>query len=213
MATIKKQTVIASALAITLLGACSTTNNTQKGAGIGAVIGAVAGKATGDNDKSRYVWGAALGAIAGSAIGSYMDRQEQELREQLADTGVDVIRENDNLRLVIPSKLTFDTNSASVSSSFYPILDDVAVVLRQYDKTKLKIEGHTDSVGSEQYNKQLSMSRANNVAAYLASQDIKDVRLKTLGLGETQPIASNDEAKNREKNRRVELEIIPIEQS
>ena len=109
-------------------GCMSTANNTQRGAMIGAVLGAVLGKATGDHDKSRYAWGAAVGAIAGTAIGGYMDEQEEALREQLSDTGVQVVREGNNLRLVMPGDITFATNSATISTSFHPVLQDVGLL-------------------------------------------------------------------------------------
>ncbi|MGS2719136.1 OmpA family protein [Paraglaciecola aestuariivivens] len=207
-----KKTFIAISLSsLIVVGCASNTSNTQKGAGIGAVIGALAGKGTGDNDKSRYVWGAALGALAGGAIGSYMDKQEQEFRDELADSGVQVHREGDNIRLTIPGNITFATGSASVVSGFYPVLEDVAKVLNRYDKTKLSITGHTDSVGDAMYNQQLSMQRANSVANYLQGAKVNAARLQTLGMGESQPIASNDTQEGRKQNRRVELQVIPLE--
>ena len=98
-----KKTLIAGvvAMAVSVAGCANDPSNTQKGAAIGAVVGALLGKATGDNDKSRYAWGAAVGAIAGGAIGNYMDRQEEALRKELADTGIQVVREGDNLKLII----------------------------------------------------------------------------------------------------------------
>lgn len=208
LTTSKKLIVIAvSSIVIT---ACANSNNTQKGAGLGAIIGAVAGKATGDNDKSRYVWGAALGAIAGSAIGSYMDKQEEALAEELAGTGVDLVREGDQLKLVMPGELTFDTDSAAVDADFYPVLNGVASILQEYEKTRLSIEGHTDSTGSSEYNQKLSIERANSVAAYLEQRNVSPERLRTLGMGESAPILSNNNASSRQKNRRVELKIIPV---
>lgn len=204
-----KKIILVSSCALILSG-CANTSNSQKGAGIGAVIGAIAGKGTGDNDKSRYVWGAALGAITGGAIGAYMDKQEQALRDELSDTGVQVVRDGDQLNLVMPGRLTFDTDSAAVKSDFYSVLNDVALVLKEYDKTRLSIEGHTDSIGDAIYNQQLSERRANSVATYLAQQQVNTARLRTLGMGENQPVASNDTASSREQNRRVELKIIPI---
>jgi outer membrane protein OmpA-like peptidoglycan-associated protein len=204
-----KKIILVSSCALILSG-CANTSNSQKGAGIGAVIGAIAGKGTGDNDKSRYVWGAALGAITGGAIGAYMDKQEQALRDELSDTGVQVVRDGDQLNLVMPGRLTFDTDSAAVKSDFYSVLNDVALVLKEYDKTRLSIEGHTDSIGDASYNQQLSERRANSVATYLAQQQVNTARLRTLGMGENQPVASNDTASSREQNRRVELKIIPI---
>ena len=205
---------IIAALASTLIfTGCANSSNTQKGAGIGAAVGALIGKGTGDNDKSRYVWGAAIGALAGSAIGNYMDKQEAALKSELADTGVQVIRDGEQLRLIIPGELTFASDGTQVQSNFYPVLNDVAVVLSEFEKTKLSIEGHTDSTGSDMYNQDLSMARANSVAAYLSQQNISPDRLQTLGLGESQPIASNASEESRQKNRRVELNIIPVSNS
>ena len=205
------KTMIAVALSTFVLSGCaSNVSNTQKGAGIGAVIGALVGKGTGDNDKKRYVWGAALGALAGSAIGNYMDKQEEAFREELADSGVEVYREGDSIRLSIPGNITFATGSDAIVTGFYPVLEDVAKVLNRYDKTKLSIEGHTDSVGDANYNRQLSMQRANSVATYLQATNIAANRLQTLGMGESQPIANNNSAQGRQKNRRVELRVIPL---
>jgi outer membrane protein OmpA-like peptidoglycan-associated protein len=206
-----KKTMIAVALSTFILSGCaSNTSNTQKGAGIGAVIGALVGKGTGDNDKKRYVWGAALGALAGGAIGSYMDKQEEEFREELADSGVEVYREGDSIRLSIPGNITFATGSDAIVTGFYPVLEDVAKVLNRYDKTKLSIEGHTDSVGDVNSNRELSMQRANSVAIYLQATSVEANRLQTLGMGESQPIADNATAQGRQANRRVELRVIPL---
>ncbi len=207
-----KNTMIAVALSTGIISGCaSNASSTQKGAGIGAVVGALVGKGTGDNDKSRYVWGAALGALAGGAIGNYMDKQEEEFREELADSGVEVYREGDSIRLSIPGNITFPTDSATIVTGFYPVLENVAKVLNRYDKTKLSIIGHTDSVGDANYNQQLSMQRANSVANYLQGTSVDANRLQTLGMGESQPLASNDSAQGRKENRRVELRIIPLQ--
>ena len=117
-----KKLIVGVALSGLVLSGCASNSmgnasNTQKGAGIGAIVGALIGKGTGDNDKSRYVWGAAVGALAGSAIGNYMDRQEEEFREELADSGVEVYREGDVLRLYMPGSITFSSGNASVDSS------------------------------------------------------------------------------------------------
>jgi outer membrane protein OmpA-like peptidoglycan-associated protein len=207
-----KKTIIAVALSTFIISGCaSNLSNTQRGAGIGAVLGALAGKGTGDNDKSRYVWGAALGAIAGSAIGSYMDKQEETFRDELAGSGVEVYREGDSIRLSIPGNITFPTDSAAIVTGFYPVLEDVAKVLNRYEKTKLSVEGHTDSVGDATYNRQLSMQRANSVANYLRSTHVDASRLQTLGMGESKPIANNENAQGRQENRRVELRVIPLQ--
>ncbi|MCW8093405.1 OmpA family protein [Alteromonas sp. ASW11-130] len=209
-----KKFVIATAMASSIaLAGCANNNslsNTQKGAGIGAVVGALLGKATGDHDKSRYAWGAAVGAIAGGAIGNYMDKQEKELRDELADTGVDVVRDGDNLRLVMPGDITFATNSASISPNFNPVLNDVAKVVNNYEKTILMIKGHTDDTGSDQHNQALSERRAEAVKSQLTSYNVNPTRITTVGLGEYKPKVPNDSAANRQMNRRVELEIRPL---
>ncbi|MEP1867941.1 MAG: OmpA family protein [Paraglaciecola sp.] len=107
--------------------------------------------------------------------------------------------------------ITFSTGSAAIVTSFYPVLEDVAKVLNRYEKTKLSIEGHTDSVGDANYNTQLSIQRANSVANYLQGTGVATNRLQTLGMGESQPLASNDTAQGRQQNRRVELRVIPLQ--
>lgn len=191
-----------------VISGCASTN-TQKGAAIGAVLGAIAGKATGDHAKSRYAWGAVVGAIAGSAIGSYMDKQEQELKEELAGSGVKVHRVGNDIYLEMPGDITFDTNSSRIYSQFYPVLQDVAKVLNKYEKTYLQVEGHTDSTGSSHYNQTLSESRAQSVKSYLVQQNVNQQRVGIQGYGETQPIADNNTTAGRASNRRVELRIIP----
>ncbi|MCW8108897.1 OmpA family protein [Alteromonas ponticola] len=207
----KKAVIVAiMSIAVVVAGCANDPSNTQKGAAIGAVVGALLGKATGDHDKSRYAWGAAVGAIAGGAIGKYMDKQEQELREELADTGVDVVRDGDNLRLIMPGDITFATDSASISPNFNPVLNDVAKVVNNYEKTVLMIKGHTDDTGSDQYNQGLSERRAEAVKSQLTSYNVNPTRITTVGLGEYKPKVPNDSAANRQMNRRVELEIRPL---
>ncbi|WP_218353664.1 OmpA family protein [Alteromonas lipotrueiana] len=207
-----KKTLIAGVVAMTvgIAGCANDPSNTQKGAALGAVVGALLGKATGDNDKSRYAWGAAVGAIAGGAIGKYMDRQEEALRDELADTGIEVVREGDNLKLIMPGDITFATDSASIASQFNPILNDVATVVNEYEKTVLLIKGHTDDTGSEQYNQSLSERRAQSVKNLLTSYSVNPKRISTVGMGEYQPKVPNTSAQNRQQNRRVELEIQPL---
>ena len=203
--------VIALTAGTLLLGGCATTaNNTQKGAGIGAVVGAIIGKGTGDHDKSRYVWGAVVGAIAGGAIGQYMDRQEQEFRDELADSGVEVVRDGDNINLILPGNITFQTGKSIIAGNFYPVLNDVALVLNKYEKTTLQVVGHTDSVGSDSQNQLLSEQRAAAVKNYLTQVNVDNRRVTTYGLGESQPVASNETSDGRQRNRRVELTIVPL---
>lgn len=204
-----KKLVLTMMMSSLILVGCENMSNTQKGATIGAVTGALLGKGTGDHDKSRYVWGAAVGALAGGAIGNYMDKQEQEFRDELADSGVKVIREGDNLRLQLPSNITFATNSANISQSFDPVLDDVARVLKKYEKTTMLIQGHTDNTGAAEYNQQLSLNRANSVRNHLVGSGVDSRRVTTEGYGESMPVADNNTKSGRQLNRRVELRIVP----
>ena len=187
--------------------------NTRKGAGYGAAAGAVIGLLTGGNDKFEAAMiGAAAGALAGGAVGYYMDKQEAKLREQMAGTGVDVVRNGDNITLDIPGGVTFAFDSATLNSQFYPVLDKVSATLAEYDKTIIEVAGHTDSVGSDQYNQQLSERRANSVAAYLAGRDVDRSRMVTVGAGEAHPVATNETDAGRAQNRRVEITIVPVTQ-
>ena len=206
-----KKIVLAMGLSSFLLTGCANTaTNTQKGAGIGAVVGALIGKGTGDHDKSRYAWGAVVGAIAGGAIGKYMDNQEQEFREELADSGIEVQRDGDNIHLIMPGNITFETGKASIASNFYTVLNDVALVVNKYEKTTLQVVGHTDNVGSDSQNQLLSEQRADAVKRYLNQNGVDNRRVTTLGMGESQPLVANDSAAHRQLNRRVELTIVPL---
>lgn len=206
-----KSWLLIGAASLSIISGCSSTNNnTGTATAVGAVLGAVLGKATGDHDKSRYVWGAAVGAIAGNVVGRYMDQQERELQEKLANSGVQVTREGNEIHLYMPGNITFETGSAAIQSQFNVVLEDVAAVLNEYPKTILRIEGHTDDVGSAQYNQQLSESRALSVKHYLIGELVDARRITTVGMGEFEPIAANNNEENRQLNRRVELKIQPL---
>ncbi|HVY82809.1 MAG TPA: OmpA family protein [Steroidobacteraceae bacterium] len=142
-----------------------------------------------------------------------MDRQEAKLREQLRGTGVSVTRQGDNIVLNMPGNITFATGSADLNSSFFGVLDSVALVLKEYDKTIIDVAGHTDSVGSDQTNQALSERRANTVGQYLRSKGIQENRIATIGYGKSRPIASNDTPDGRQQNRRVELTLTPLTES
>lgn len=188
------------------------TSNTAKGAGIGAVSGAVVGAATASSKDRKK--GALTGALAGGAIGGgvgyYMDRQETALRAKLLDTGVSVSREGDNIHLNMPSGITFGVDRDEVRAEFYPTLESVAVVLKEYDKTNVRIVGHTDSTGSTGHNQTLSERRAHNVGQLLISHGIASGRVWSNGYGDRYPIASNETEQGRQANRRVEIELVPI---
>jgi outer membrane protein OmpA-like peptidoglycan-associated protein len=186
-------------------------SKTGKGAAIGAVVGGLAGAATGHRDRTkRALIGAGIGALAGGAVGAYMDRQEAKLRQQLAGTGVSVTRSGDNLILNMPGNVTFMTDSADVNAGFYEVLNSVGLVLKEFEKTVIEVSGHTDSTGSLQHNQDLSQRRAGSVASYLQSQGINNMRFIVQGFGPNRPIADNATANGRQANRRVELVLVPL---
>jgi len=184
-------------------------NRAGTGAAIGAASGALIGGLAGDDVKAAAI-GAGVGAIAGAAVGSYMDKQERALRDDLSGTGVDVQREGDQIALRMPAGITFDTGQAAIKPQFYPILDDIGGTLSQYESTIVHIAGHTDSTGAADYNQQLSVNRARSVRDYLIGQGIVSERIHTTGYGETVPIASNETAAGRAQNRRVEIRLQPL---
>ncbi len=185
-------------------------NNTTKGAAIGAVVGGVAGKATANHSNKRAALGAVLGALSGAAIGRYMDNQQAALNDQLAGSGVQVIRDGDVLRLQIPSNITFAVNSADIRAGLYPVLNDVAKVLAEYDKTLLVVTGHTDDTGAREHNLKLSLARAEAVKSYLLAQRVDERRIESRGMGPDLPIVANISEANRAQNRRVEISIEPL---
>lgn len=215
----KKLTIGALALLAPLsITACTTTDpytgeqkvsNTAKGATIGAIAGGVIGAIAGDDEAALA--GAAAGAAIGGGVGNYMDRQEQELRRELASTGVRVQRNGNNISLIMPGNITFATNQSAVRPEFYTTLNSVSKVLAKYNQTDVMVEGHTDNVGSDQYNLQLSIRRAESVGNYLAGQGVGVQRIRALGYGETQPLAENATDHGRAENRRVEIQLSPVQ--
>ena len=154
--------------------------------------------------------GSAAGALLGGAVGNYMDKQEAKLRQQMAGTGVEVVRKGDNITLDMPGNVTFAFNSADLNSQFHPVLDKVSATLVEYNQTVIEVAGHTDSVGSDTYNQQLSERRAGSVAAYLSRHGVPSARMVTIGAGEAHPVASSDTKEGRAQNRRVEITIVPV---
>jgi outer membrane protein OmpA-like peptidoglycan-associated protein len=186
-----------------------TRNNALIGAGIGVVAGLLSGGDATER-RQRALVGAGVGGLAGGAIGAYQDRQEAELRRQMQGTGVDVVRQGDNITLNMPGSVTFAFDKAEVQPQFYPVLDNVASTLQQYNQTIIEVAGHTDSVGTDSYNQQLSQQRAEAVANYLNSRGIMRDHMITVGAGETHPIASNDPDAGRAENRRGEITLVPV---
>jgi len=211
--------VLAGVLVIALgLVGCTTTNpytgeqevnKTSKGAGIGA-LGGLAVAAIAGGDRKKLLAGAGIGALVGGGVGYYMDRQEDKLRAQLQKTGVSVTRSGDNIILNMPGNVTFATASSDISANFYDVLNSVALVLNKYEKTYIDIIGYTDSVGDAAYNQKLSEARANSVSRYLQTRQVLAQRIVTRGMGESNPIASNDTPEGRAQNRRVEIVLTPI---
>ncbi|MBW0146990.1 MULTISPECIES: OmpA family protein [Marinobacter] len=217
-----KKTILAFAVATVGLGGCMTydpytgeekTSSATKGSIIGALGGAAIGAATSsksDRGKGALI-GAAGGAAIGGGIGYYMDKQEAELRRKLEGSGVRVVRNGDEIELIMPGNITFDLNQSSIKPSFTDTLDSVSLVLKEFDKTIIQIEGHTDSSGSQSYNQLLSERRASSVRDFLLNRGIEPKRTRAVGYGERYPIASNDNAAGREQNRRVELTLVPMQ--
>ena len=188
-------------------------SKTTSGAAIGAAAGAAVGLIVGDSSserKRRAIQLGVAGGLAGGAVGNYMDRQEAKLRAQLQGTGVSVTRNGDNIILNMPGNVTFQTNSADINSGFYQVLNSVALVLKEFDKTVVDVAGHADSTGDDAMNMDLSQRRATSVSSYLAAQGITSQRLITVGYGETRPMASNDTPAGRQQNRRVEITLQPV---
>ena len=200
---------------LALVSACTTVNpytgQTQTAKSTwGTAIGAATGALIGSTQSSE---GALIGGLAGAAIGGgvgyYLDVQAAELRAELVSTGVQVVEDSDSIRLIMPGNITFKTDSADINSSFYPVLNSVARVLNKYSNSTVMVSGHTDSTGSADYNLKLSRERAGSVAAYLQGQGVTQSRFEVMGLGSSNPIASNSTVDGRALNRRVEIKIIP----
>lgn len=219
-----KSKILLAGVAALSLSACSSINpytgesqlsNTAGGgligAGGGAVVGGIIGAATGNDARVGALIGAGIGGLTGVAIGSYMDQQEAELRAQLQGTGVSVSRVGNQIILNMPSNITFDTDSARVRPEFHDTLVSVGLVLKKFNKTLVDVYGFTDSTGSDSYNIDLSNQRARSVATVLANQGVDQRRFYITGRGEEDPIASNATESGRAQNRRVEIQLSPIQ--
>lgn len=206
------------ASAILLVAACdpgapNQSQNTRQGAVIGALGGAAAGALIGNDgtvrDRNRAALiGAALGAGVGGGIGNNLDRQAEELRRALrSDVGVS--NNGNNLVVVLSQDLLFATNSTQVGAQSQNDLLIVARSLTNYPDSTVNVIGHTDNVGSAAFNQDLSERRAQSVASVLRSGGVSSARIRSIGAGLNQPIASNATAEGRQLNRRVEIIITP----
>ena len=218
--------LIIAATAVAMLSGCATSNpydnqgqaqssggmnKTAKYGGLGALAGAVAGAAIDHNHRGKgALIGAAVVGAASAGYGYYADKQEAALRASMANTGVVVQRQGDQIKLIMPGNITFATDSSAIASSFYSPLNNLANSLKQFNQSNIEIIGYTDSTGSRQHNMDLSQQRAQSVATYLTSQGVDQAHLSVRGAGPDQPIASNADANGRAQNRRVEVNLKPI---
>ena len=214
------KTITSIFLCVILLAGCAALEtNTGKGAAIGtaggAATGAIVGQAVSHNTKGTLIGaaiGAAVGGLGGAGIGRMMDNQERDMRKALASSeAAAVSREGNLLAVTFKGDVTFDRNSTLVRSGLTSEIIRVAGVLNQYPSTLVRVEGHTDSVGSEAYNMDLSNRRANGVKNLLVQRGVADSRIDIVGYGKTMPVAGNETEAGRQKNRRVEIKIVPQE--
>ena len=221
MRTFRTVTALALSGAVVATAACTTDpytgqrsiSRTAIGAGVGLLSGYLAGDVVGGrSDRRAKIIGAGVGVLAGGAVGAYMDRQEADLRRQTVGTGVEVIRNGDDLILRMPSSITFPVGSYTIQPQFQSTLREVAQTLGSYSQTYVDVLGHTDSTGSDALNQTLSVNRAQAVANYLTSRGVASARLGVRGYGESAPIATNDTDEGRSQNRRVEIKVVPVTQ-
>ena len=199
--------VAATALCIS---GCANMKDTQRrtatGAGIGALAGAVIGTATGGSTGTGAVLGAAVGGIGTYIWSQNMEKQKREMEQATQGTGINVSQTADNqLKLDIPSDISFDTGRSDVKGNFAPILDRFASSLRDNQNTAVRIVGHTDNTGSDAVNNPLSVERAVSTRNYLTMRGVSGQRIQVDGQGSYQPIASNATPAGRAQNRRVEI--------
>ena len=218
-----KKSVLKSAyiiMALTIVVGCKTiqnSNSKQKGAvigaGSGAAIGGVIGNnvGSGNNTVLGAILGAAIGGVAGGFIGDHMDRQAERIEEEIPGAEVSRVGEGINVTFNEDAGVYFDTNKSDVKGTSQTTLNKMAQILKDYPKSNVLVEGHTDSAGPEDYNMNLSKQRATSVTNYLISQGIDKSRLETRWYGEAQPVGDNTTTEGKAKNRRVELAIVASE--
>jgi len=196
------------AFLISCAGVTQRERGTRTGAVIGAASGALLGQAIGRDTEATLLGaaiGAAAGGIAGNQIGAYMDRQEAELRDAMAQSeAASIQREKDILTATFKGDVMFDFDSSILKSGAYTELDRVAKILNSYPQTRIRVEGHTDATGTEAYNLTLSERRAETVQNALVQRGVDPLRVEAVGYGESQPISSNNAT-----NRRVNIVITP----
>jgi outer membrane protein OmpA-like peptidoglycan-associated protein len=211
-----KKLLIGTVIVAFVTTGCADMSETQKGtatgAGVGAGVGAVLGHMTGSGSGRRTTTGAVLGGAAGAVIGNIwskrMEEQKRQMEQATQGTGVQVSQTADNrLKLDIPNDISFDVNRSNIKPNFQPVLDQFASTLKQNPATNITIVGHTDNTGSDAVNNPLSVERAAQTRDYLINHGISPNRFIVEGRGEHDPIASNDTASGRARNRRVEIYV------
>lgn len=204
-------------IAITLMSSCTAlqnTNKTQRGAGIGAAGGAIIGGVLGNNigkgnnTALGAILGAAIGGAAGGYIGNRMDRQAERIEEEIPGAVVTRVGEGINVTFNEDAGVYFDTSKSNVKGTSAATLDKLAGIFKEYPKSNVLVEGHTDSAGPEDYNMNLSEQRAKSVTNYLINQGIDGYRFTTKWYGEDQPKGDNSTNEGKATNRRVELAIV-----
>lgn len=206
----RKHILLGVTAAVVLATGCANMDDTQRrtatGAGVGALAGAVIGSATGGSAGTGAVVGAGVGALGTYIWSQNMERQKREMEQATRGTGIAVSQTADNqLMLNIPSDISFAVGRSDIQPNFAPVLDQFAAGLRSNPNAEVRIVGHTDSTGSEAVNNPLSMDRAASTRSYLAARGVDSRRIAIDGLGERHPIATNDTADGRARNRRVEI--------
>ena len=215
----KKHLLTAIAASVALAG-CADRPLTfmESGALIGAASGAVIGAVAYKKDRTKgAVVGAVGGGLAGGAVGAYMDSQKRDLEKNLAQeiqAGQARVEKlpGDVVRVTMTNQTAFETDSSAIKPGFHSTMDKLADVVVRYGKTTLTVVGHTDNVGTNDYNQRLSERRALSVAQYLETRRVNGMRLATAGKGESQPVASNSSDSGRQANRRVEIYVEPVVQ-
>lgn len=208
----KSSGLLVLALSGVAIAGCTNMDGSSNRTGTGALLGAGAGALIGnavDNSTTGRIVGGAVGAIAGGTVGAMLDRQHQQLTQDLQGTGATVVNTGSQLVVTLPEAITFDTGSAIVHPDYVGEIAKVARTLNENPASTILVVGHTDNVGSAAYNQALSERRAAAVAQILTSNGVAAARVGTAGRGYSQPVASNDTPGGRAQNRRVEIIITP----
>lgn len=200
---------VVASIFLSSIGCSNTARGGATGGVLGGVLGGIIGKRTG-NTAAGVILGAAVGGAAGAAIGGYMDKQAAELDRKLENAEVE--RVGEGIKVTFDSGILFKFDSSNLTPTAEQNVEEMAQVLSEYDKTRVLIQGYTDSIGTQDYNQKLSEDRASSVAMELVDEDIDPDRLKVEGYGEKMPVADNSTEAGRRQNRRVEIAIYANEE-